>query len=74
MWKSQCLNAVVNSNNFTSNDVSYKNVLLFSDIPRTFPDNIYFKNSSPDSKQEALKRVLLAFAHQNPKIGYCQVI
>lgn len=62
------------SKNFVSKYVSYKNILFFLDIPRTFPDNIYFKNSSPDSKQESLKRVLLAFAHQNPKIGYCQVI
>ncbi|GIY64783.1 hypothetical protein CDAR_303061 [Caerostris darwini] len=42
------------------------------DIPRTFPDNIYFKTASPDSKRESLKNVLLAFAHQNPAIGYCQ--
>ncbi|XP_054719226.1 growth hormone-regulated TBC protein 1-like [Uloborus diversus] len=42
------------------------------DIPRTFPDNIYFKCSSSDSKQQPLKNVLLAFAHQNPTIGYCQ--
>ncbi|GFY54847.1 growth hormone-regulated TBC protein 1-A [Trichonephila inaurata madagascariensis] len=42
------------------------------DIPRTFPDNIYFKTESPDSKRESLKNVLLAFAHKNPLIGYCQ--
>ncbi|XP_042900319.1 growth hormone-regulated TBC protein 1 isoform X1 [Parasteatoda tepidariorum] len=42
------------------------------DIPRTFPDNIYFKGASPDSKRESLKNVLLAFAHHNPLIGYCQ--
>ncbi|XP_035231519.1 growth hormone-regulated TBC protein 1-like [Stegodyphus dumicola] len=42
------------------------------DIPRTFPDNIYFKGTSDDSKRESLKNVLLAFAHHNPSIGYCQ--
>ncbi|KAG8190687.1 hypothetical protein JTE90_001295 [Oedothorax gibbosus] len=42
------------------------------DIPRTFPDNIYFKTASSDSKREALRNVLLAFAHHNPLIGYCQ--
>lgn len=42
------------------------------DIPRTFPDNIYFKSSSSDSKRVPLYNVLLAFAHQNPQIGYCQ--
>ncbi|XP_067143127.1 growth hormone-regulated TBC protein 1-A-like [Centruroides vittatus] len=41
------------------------------DIPRTFPDNIYFKNS-PDGKRQLLFNVLVAFAHQNQNVGYCQ--
>lgn len=40
------------------------------DLPRTFPDNLYFTNHShlPNS----LFNVLATFAHQNVKVGYCQ--
>lgn len=41
------------------------------DIPRTFPDNIHFKEVS-DGKRKPLYNVLVAFAHKNPDIGYCQ--
>lgn len=41
------------------------------DIPRTFPDNIYFKND-PDGKRKLLFNVLVAFAHHNQNVGYCQ--
>lgn len=41
------------------------------DIPRTFPDNIYFKDA-PDGKRKSLYNVLVAFAHQNEHVGYCQ--
>jgi TBC1 domain family member 6 len=37
------------------------------DIPRTFPENIYF-----DMHKNELFNVLIAFAHQNSSIGYCQ--
>jgi TBC1 domain family member 6 len=37
------------------------------DIPRTFPDNIYF-----DIHKNELFNVLSAFAQQNQEIGYCQ--
>jgi len=37
------------------------------DIPRTFPENIYF-----DVHKNELFNVLVAFAHQNPEVGYCQ--
>ncbi|CRK97796.1 CLUMA_CG011175, isoform A [Clunio marinus] len=37
------------------------------DIPRTFPENIYF-----ETHHRALFNVLVAFAHQNKSIGYCQ--
>ena len=55
------------------------NVILDSDIvqairidlPRTFPENIYFQNSK--GCQDQLYRVLFAFAADNPDIGYCQV-
>lgn len=58
------------------------------DLNRTFPDNIYFndsitKNSTDKSPQlephktdtpmiKSLRRVLVAFAHYQPQIGYCQ--
>lgn len=37
------------------------------DIPRTFPENIYF-----DVHKNELFNVLVAFAHQNASVGYCQ--
>jgi len=37
------------------------------DIPRTFPENIYF-----DVHKNELFNVLVAFAHQNTAVGYCQ--
>lgn len=44
------------------------------DIPRTFPNNLYYReNAGKDSLRPALRRVLLAFAIHNPNIGYCQV-
>lgn len=41
------------------------------DLPRTFPDNIYFKTM--EEHQLMLFNVLAAYAHHNPKVGYCQV-
>lgn len=60
----------------------YKDVIE-RDLYRTFPDNIYFNSiekSTLDNKTEvedpplikSLRRVLVAFAHYKPKIGYCQ--
>ncbi|CAB0044748.1 unnamed protein product [Trichogramma brassicae] len=40
------------------------------DLPRTFPDNIFFNNT--DLHQRQLYNILLAFAHQNQEVGYCQ--
>uniref|UniRef100_A0A1A9W3V4 Growth hormone-regulated TBC protein 1 n=1 Tax=Glossina brevipalpis TaxID=37001 RepID=A0A1A9W3V4_9MUSC len=37
------------------------------DLPRTFPDNIFF-----DSKKERLYNILIAYAHHNREVGYCQ--
>lgn len=55
------------------------------DLNRTFPDNIYFNSAlsgdkspnpedpSPDTPMiKSLRRVLIAFAHYQPQIGYCQ--
>lgn len=57
------------------------------DLNRTFPDNKYFNNNltqdSPDANSTfdrasetpmitTLRRVLIAFAHYQPQIGYCQ--
>jgi len=47
-----------------------KNIILV-DIPRTYPDNIYFQPNSDN--QKTLFRILCAFAACNPDIGYCQV-
>ncbi|ELT92326.1 hypothetical protein CAPTEDRAFT_210789 [Capitella teleta] len=45
-----------------------------TDIPRTFPDNIYFQDtpSDPQCKRAPLFNVLVALGHKNPSIGYCQ--
>ena len=41
------------------------------DLHRTFPNNIFFKR--PEFCQTQLFNILAAYAHHNPKIGYCQV-
>jgi len=49
--------------------------ILFIDIPRTFPNNIYFRDRSkdPQTKRSSLYKILVAVAHNNQQIGYCQV-
>lgn len=47
------------------------------DLNRTFPDNIHFNSSLTGGEGEtkmihSLRRVLIAFAHFQPLIGYCQ--
>uniref|UniRef100_A0A1B6DKQ1 Rab-GAP TBC domain-containing protein n=1 Tax=Clastoptera arizonana TaxID=38151 RepID=A0A1B6DKQ1_9HEMI len=42
-----------------------------TDIPRTFPDNIFFSNVHEERPLQ-LYRILLAYAHHNRKVGYCQ--
>lgn len=41
------------------------------DLHRTFPNNIFFK--STEHCQSELFNILVAYAHHNPKVGYCQV-
>ncbi|XP_042231331.1 growth hormone-regulated TBC protein 1-A-like [Homarus americanus] len=43
------------------------------DVPRTFPDNIYFRDYK-EGKLTSLYNVLVAFSQHNKKIGYCQGI
>lgn len=45
--------------------------IIKTDLPRTFPDNIFFNNT--ENQQHQLYNILLAFAHQNKTVGYCQV-
>ena len=48
------------------------------DLHRTFPDNVHFKSESSTNTpletpiMSALRPVLSAFAHDHPRIGYCQ--
>lgn len=42
------------------------------DLPRTFPDNIYFK-ACDSEKLKSLSNILEAFGLHNPSVGYCQV-
>ncbi|KAA8910838.1 hypothetical protein TRICI_004026 [Trichomonascus ciferrii] len=54
--------------------------LIERDLQRTFPDNVYFRNSAegsgPGAEEtvlvRALRRVLTAFSVYMPTIGYCQ--
>ncbi|KAL4443069.1 hypothetical protein ABPG77_008560 [Micractinium sp. CCAP 211/92] len=39
------------------------------DVPRTFPTNGWVQS---EAGQSALRHVLRAFAHHNPRVGYCQ--
>jgi len=47
-----------------------KNIITV-DVPRTYPDNIFFQPNSEN--QKSLFRILCAFAACNPDVGYCQV-
>ncbi|XP_022166034.1 growth hormone-regulated TBC protein 1-A isoform X1 [Myzus persicae] len=46
-----------------------KNIITV-DVPRTYPDNIFFQPNSEN--QKTLFRILCAFAACNPDVGYCQ--
>ncbi|KAL0963513.1 hypothetical protein UPYG_G00307420 [Umbra pygmaea] len=43
-----------------------------TDMHRTFPDNVHFRNSSETCLQNVLYNVLLAYGCHNPSVGYCQ--
>lgn len=43
-----------------------------TDLPRTFPDNIFFNKSDQSGHRNQLYRVLCAYAHHNKRVGYCQ--
>lgn len=44
--------------------------LVKTDLPRTFPDNIYFTKEA--NHQTHLFHILIAYAHSNRVVGYCQ--
>ncbi|XP_021930020.1 growth hormone-regulated TBC protein 1-like isoform X1 [Zootermopsis nevadensis] len=44
--------------------------IVKTDLPRTFPDNIFF--SAGASHQQQLYNILVAYAHDNHQVGYCQ--
>lgn len=44
--------------------------IIKTDLPRTFPDNIYFNQTA--NHQAHLFNVLIAYAHNNKDVGYCQ--
>lgn len=44
--------------------------LVKTDLPRTFPDNIYFTKEA--NHQTHLFNILIAYAHNNRVVGYCQ--
>ncbi|PNF31918.1 Growth hormone-regulated TBC protein 1-A [Cryptotermes secundus] len=44
--------------------------IVRTDLPRTFPDNIFF--SAGENHQQQLYNILVAYAHDNHEVGYCQ--
>lgn len=44
--------------------------LVKTDLPRTFPENIYFSKEA--NHQMHLFNILIAYAHNNRNVGYCQ--
>ena len=58
-----------------NSDIQSLSILIFQinlDIPRTFPTNMFFKGKDPNSLEQPLFNVLLAFAQVNTEVGYCQ--
>lgn len=49
-----------------SHDKAIRDCIII-DLPRTFPDNIYF-----ECQQSRLYNILVAYAHHNGEVGYCQ--
>ncbi|KAM4609423.1 growth hormone-regulated TBC protein 1-A-like [Polymixia lowei] len=45
---------------------------IHTDMHRTFPDNVQFKNTTEPCLQKALYNVLVAYGHHNKAVGYCQ--
>lgn len=61
---------VRDTNNLHTKDTD----VIERDLNRTFPDNKYFKTDGESDTPmiQSLRRVLVAFAHFQPQIGYCQ--
>lgn len=51
---------------FTNHEKSISDSISV-DLPRTFPDNIFF-----ETKKDQLYKILIAYAHHNRDVGYCQ--
>ncbi|KAK7882448.1 hypothetical protein WMY93_028622 [Mugilogobius chulae] len=45
---------------------------IYTDMHRTFPDNILFKTKADSCLQKALFNILVAYGHHNKAVGYCQ--
>uniref|UniRef100_A0A8B9R3Q1 Growth hormone regulated TBC protein 1 n=1 Tax=Anas platyrhynchos TaxID=8839 RepID=A0A8B9R3Q1_ANAPL len=43
-----------------------------TDMNRTFPDNIKFRQTADPCLQDTLYNVLIAYGHHNKAVGYCQ--
>lgn len=54
----------------SSIQISMITEMIEIDLPRTFPDNIYFTSDSQLPRQ--LYNILASFAQQNTEVGYCQ--
>lgn len=44
--------------------------IVKTDLPRTYPDNIFFSEAADHQRQ--LCNILVAYAHDNKEVGYCQ--
>ncbi|XP_066516240.1 growth hormone-regulated TBC protein 1-A [Hoplias malabaricus] len=45
---------------------------IYTDLHRTFPDNVQFRKTAEPCLQKSLYNVLLAYGHHNKAVGYCQ--
>ncbi|KAG8231598.1 hypothetical protein J437_LFUL012290 [Ladona fulva] len=46
--------------------------IVRTDLPRTFPDNVFFTEDHQTSHRQMLFNVLVAYGHHNQEVGYCQ--
>lgn len=73
-YERMCRESEENEKEAFSRTGSYTHVAMQIelDLARTFPNNVKFSMERPADGINPLRRVLLAYAHRNAEIGYCQ--
>lgn len=57
---------------FTEEQEKKYGSIIENDLPRTFSTNILFNSELSPAGQEHVRRVLRAYCHHDPAVGYCQ--